>query len=191
MNLFNKKPTVSFLAVLASCALSHNSGAQIVTHSLTEFQTIDSNGLFPADNAANLSSFGSAAPFTTTAYVRAATSNDGAARRVKLYLQFDLSTLPTEELTLATLDFSAYSLNDRTADSNNPDLFVSQLQDDWAPGGAPDPIFQPTLVESVNGGGVTSGTGSDHFFVGGSPEYRNPTDYSIDCLLYTSPSPRD
>lgn len=180
MNPFNKIRTASLCAVLASCALSHHSGAQVVTHSLTEFQTIDSNGLFPASNAANLSSFGSAAPFATDAYVRSATNGSQTPRRVKLYLQFDLSTLTTDEITSATLDFSAYSLNDRTAAANNPDLFVSQLQDDWAPGGAPDPIFQPILIESVNGGGVTSGTGSDHFFVGGSPEYRNPTDYSID-----------
>ena len=175
MNLFNKKPTVSLLAVLASCALSHHSEAQLVTHNLTEFQTVDSNGVFPATNGNNLDSFGSAAPFSTTAYVRSATS--GTAQRVKLYLQFDLSTLTTEEITSATLDFSAYSLNDRVAAVNNPDLFVSQLQDDWAPGGTPDPIFQPVLLESVNGGSVTSGTGEDLF---PGTTNRNTNGYSID-----------
>ena len=175
MNLFNKRRTVPLFVVLASCALSHHSEAQLVTHNLTEFQTVDSNGLFPATNGNNPISFGSSAPFATTTYVRSATS--GAAQRVKLYLQFDLSTLTTDEITSATLDFSAYSLNDRVAAVNNPDLFVSQLQDDWAPDGTPDPIFQPVLLESVNGGGVTSGTGEDLF---PGTANRNTTDYSID-----------
>ena len=186
MNLFKKRLTTSTIAVLTSCALSQYSGAQVETFDLTEFQTIDSSGVFPAVNGDNLNSFGADAPFETATYVRS-TTNGNAPQRLKLYLQFDLSTLSADEIVSATLEFSAYSLNDRVADNNNPNLFVSQLQDDWAPdGGDPDnpatPIFQPALVESVNGGGVTSGTGTDHFFLGGTPEYRNPTDYSIDIL---------
>ena len=181
MKLIHKKRSLPILAVLASFGLSHQSEAQVETHNLTEFQTVDTLGIFPAVNGGNLNSFGTGnnAPFETAAYVRS-TTNGNQSQRLKLYLQFDLSTLSTNPNTTATLDFNAYSLNDRTNDVNNPTLFVSQLTDDWAPAGAPDPIFQPALTASVNGGGVTSGTGSDHFFASGTPEYRNITPYSID-----------
>ena len=180
MKLIHKQRSLPILAALATFGLSQQSEAQIETHNLTEFQTIDANGLFPANDVGNINSFGSAAPFATTAYVRSATNGAQVPRRVKLFLQFDLSTLTTDEITTATLDFSAYSLNDRMNDANNPTLFVSQLTDDWAPDIDPAPIFQPTLTVSVDGGGVTSGTGSDHFFASGTPEYRNITPYSID-----------
>jgi len=76
MNLFKKRLTTSTIAVLTSCALSQYSGAQVETFDLTEFQTIDSSGVFPAVNGDNLNSFGADAPFETATYVRSTTNGN-------------------------------------------------------------------------------------------------------------------
>lgn len=173
--------TLAVLTATSFIALASPSHGATVSYSLGEFQTVDSTGAFPANNAANIDSFDNTtgtlhAPYTTTIYARSAASGTQTARRVKLYLQFDLSTLTTETISSATLVFSAYSLNDLTAAVNNPNLWVSQLTNDWKSGGSPDPVFQPAITTSVDGGSVTSGTGTDLY---PGTNYRNTTAYSI------------
>lgn len=183
----------TFAATVLSIPLAN---AAVVNFSLVEFQTVDINGLFPANGSNNIDKFdiagtasGTVAPFDTTAIVRATTSGNVAnqPRRVQLFLQFDLSILTADTLTNATLEFDAYSLNDLNAPINDPDLFVSQVDLDWDPagGGALDPDYNPALIgPAINAGSVTSGTGTDLYTGGGfSPgTYRNTTSYSIDVL---------
>ena len=154
---------------------------------LTEFQTVDSAGLFPASGSNNIDKFdvagtssGTVAPFDTLAYVR---SSATGARSVQLFLQFDLAGLDSETIVGSTLDFNAYSLNDITANSTT--LFLSQVAGDWSPAGgdALNPDYDPVITGlPVNGGSVTSETGADFYTAGGfSPgTYRNSVDYSID-----------
>ncbi|BCX50329.1 hypothetical protein HAHE_42370 [Haloferula helveola] len=166
-----------------------------VSYGLVEFQTVDVNGDFPADGSNNIDKFdvagsssGTVAPFDTTTYVRASASGTTAnfPRRAQLLLQFDLAALAANStIADAQLEFSAYSLNDLTNSGNDPDLFVSQVADDWSPagGGALDPDYNPAVVGSpVNAGKVTSGTGTDLYTGGGfvPGTYRNSTPYSID-----------
>lgn len=180
----------SFLSTIALCFAAYTFPATAAPFSLETFQTVDENDLFPATEGGNLDKYDTSgtahntvAPFTTEIYVRAATGN--VSRRTHLFLKFDLADLTAEQISRATLDFSAYSLNDIPNAVNNPDLFVSQLAEDWSPDGFPDPIYAPELVgEPINAGGVTSGTGTDLYDSGeeltGAPTYRNVTPYSID-----------
>ncbi|MEN8871104.1 MAG: sulfatase-like hydrolase/transferase [Akkermansiaceae bacterium] len=155
---------------------------------LIEFQTVDSDGFFPASGSNNIDKFdvagtssGTVAPFDTLAYAR---SSGTAARSAQLFLQFSLDGLDANAVASATLDFNAYSLNDLLA--NDTTLFVSQITNDWSPAGnagALNPDYDPAITgPPVNGGSVTSGTGGDLYTGGGfNPgTYRNSTAYSVD-----------
>lgn len=155
---------------------------------LTEFQTVDSDGFFPASGSNNIDRFdvagtssGAVAPFDTLAYVR---SSGISSRSVQLFLQFSLSGLEADTVASATLDFNAYSLNDLI--SNDTILFLSQVTDDWSPAGNAGPLnpdYDPAITGlPINGGSVTSITGDDLYTDGGfNPgTFRNPTDYSVD-----------
>lgn len=181
------KPSQFFLpAVTATCLLL--SSASAASFALGDYQTVDANGLFPATGANNVDKFdtlgsgaGNLAPFTTDAYVRGSSAAANTNRRVQLFLQFDLTSLAADQINSATLEFSAFSLNDLTAAINNPNLFVSQLALDWASG---QPVFDPATVgDAIDAGGVTSGTGTD-LDAGGV--FRNVTDYSIDVTSIVS-----
>lgn len=158
--------------------------AAATIYSLAEYQTVDPNGLFPATGSNNVDKFdvsGSAnnviAPFTTTAYIRSATT---ATPRVRLYMQFDLTGLTTEQITSATLEFNAYSLNDLNA--NALTLNVSQLTNDWDPAGTPNPVWNPATVTTIaTGQSIVSGTETDLYNGGGTGAavYRNTTSYSL------------
>ncbi|MFC7337693.1 Ig-like domain-containing protein [Haloferula chungangensis] len=194
MKTFRNRLAAPIFAALACSFPGLFPFAQAETFDLVEFQTVDFNNLFPANGSNNIDVFDStgttsatAAPFDTTAYVRSSVNSNAAfvPRRAQLYLQFDLSGLGQDTIARATLDFSAYSLNDLTAAVNSPELFVSQLAGDWSPSGDEgtlNPVFDPVLYETVSGGGVTSGTGTDLYTGGGFTPgtFRNTTVYSVD-----------
>lgn len=177
--------TIIIMVALLSVSVGH---AAEVSYLLSEHQTVDANGLFPAADAAenNIDKFdtlGTAnnaiAPFTTTAYIRSSSNKPG--RRVRLYLQFDLSGLTSQTITGATLEFDAYSLSE--VSSNDLTLDVHQLTNDWDPVGTPDLVWDPAVItSSVTGQSITSGTDTDLYDGGGtgSPVYRNTTAYSLD-----------
>lgn len=175
-------PTKLFLSSLAASALLATSLSAAVSFGLSDYQTVDADGLFPATGSNNIDKFdtlgtgaGNLAPFTTDLYVRGSSVAANTARRVQLFLQFDLTALAADQINTATLEFSAFSLNDLTAAINNPNLFVSQLAADWAAG---QPTFDAAAIGSpIDGGGVTSGLGTDQDAGG---VFRNVTGYSID-----------
>lgn len=162
MNPPIKRPPSLLLAALTSYAFCSLAAAQTTTpFSFTEHQTVDINGIFPADQSNNIAVFSTDAdgggtlgnPYTTTVYSRAA-SNNGASfqgRRVQLYLQFDTTGLTAETISSATLEFDAFSLNNLANAVNNPNIVISQLTNDWDPagGGALDPVFDPAVTTTV------------------------------------------
>lgn len=185
----------SALCSILLFAATSPASATVTPYGLDEYQTVDTNGTFPAAGSNNIDKFDTAgtahnavAPFTTTVYVRSSASGTAGnlPRRTQLFLQFDLAALTANTINSATLEFSAYSLNDKSAlGTDDPDLFISQLANDWAPGGTPDPTYNPaTIGSSINAGSIVSGTQTDIYDSGltltGSPVYRNTTAYSID-----------
>ena len=116
-------------------------------------QTVDSNDDVPGNGSNNLEKFSpdDGAPYTSAVYVR---SGSNSARRVQAFLEFDLSNLPDEPVSSATLQFNAYSLNGSTS----VDLQVVALAADWSAGGTPSPTYTHATVGSViNAGDISSG----------------------------------
>ena len=153
------------LPLLAAVLLPFTySSAATVAFSVDESQTVDSAGTFPGAGSNNLSKFTTAGggAFDTTDYIRGSSSD--ALRRVRLFIQFDLTGLTGDTITSAELKFDGYSLND----INSGTISVSQVTNDWAPGGTPDPTYSPAttnaVTQALNIGAGGPGTAASYTF---------------------------
>jgi arylsulfatase A-like enzyme len=128
-------------------------------------KTVDSDNLVPAHGSNNQDKFNTSdgAPYTSTSFVR---GSSNSARKVRAFVNFDLSELAGQPVTAATLAFNGYSLNG----SINTHLQVVALASDWVESGDPKPTYSHNSFGSVIDGGDIS-TGRDA---------NGAKDYSID-----------
>ena len=153
----------------------------VTTNRLSYFQTVDQEDDVPGNQSNNLEKFSEGAinsgienPFTTTLYARS--SSTLSDRRVRAFIQFNISDLPALPVSKATLHFHAHSLN--AIPDNNLTVEVIAVAQPWSIDNNPSPTFiTSTNRNAITGDSITTGL--------------NPADNTKDYTFEVTQSVRD